>query len=484
MKHLRILGQPGLFDDFCEGANREADVNTSQSALKKNTADLGSQASPSSKAPRMSQDPSLPAVSGPKRRKRYQRGTLYLDDRKRGRPSVWTYRYTDRVDGRRLRARVGTIEEYPDEVEALLARAHLEMLANTENPLSNATVRGLSNRFIEEVLQPSLKVPLGGEVDEDADLEYSTASNYKSALRCHILPRWENYAVRDFEKPEIRYSIKQWLRSLKRSKGNPNGLAPGSVGQVYAAMRVLFNFAVHWGYLKSNPFSDKMVRPPRGFTKRSKKPTQLNPAEFLLLMSKLDILENLAVNFDGWLGSRVSEPFGVKWEDLNLESGVVRFERGYVQGRFSRLKTEASRGEFPLPEEVIELLRRWRALTPYNRPTDYVFASPDNKGKRPFSPRTLMNHIQPVARALGLPHIGWHTFRHSFSRWAKNAGVELDGSKTLLRHQTAKMALETYGGAELASTRKLQARVIRHVKKEASKSKLAQDGSYLRPKTG
>jgi hypothetical protein len=75
MKSFQILGQPSLFDDVCEGENRKPDVNTSQSTLKENIA-LGSQASHISRAPRISQDPSRPAISGPKRRKTYQRGTL------------------------------------------------------------------------------------------------------------------------------------------------------------------------------------------------------------------------------------------------------------------------------------------------------------------------------------------------------------------------------------------------------------------------
>lgn len=471
-----MFRQPTLFEDFSEGANSKPDVNSSQPTVRKNTVALRSQASPISRTTKLSQDQSRAADSGPKRRKRHQRGTLYPEPRKRG--PIWVYRYFERVDGRRTRRKaiVGTKAEYPTKDDALCACDHLQMQANAENPPSNVTIRGLINRFSEEILQPCLAVPLGGEVDDSADLQYSSASNYRSAIRCHILPTWESYLVRDFERPEIQYSVEKWLRSLKRSANNPNGLAPKSVGQVSAAMRVLLKFGVKWGYLKFNPFSDKRIQPPRGCTKRLRAPVTLSPEQFLLLISKLYIREELGVVFDGWMSSRVSEPFGVKWEDLDLQSGWVSFRRGFVQGRFSVLKTEASRGQFSLPKEVVELLRRWHEVTPYNRPSDFVFASPSTRGKRPFSPRTLMNNIQPVARALGLPHIGWHTFRHSFARWAKDAGMKLDDVKTLLRQETLKMAAELYGGPELTSTGKLRDRVIGYVKRKGSKNKLANDG--------
>lgn len=43
------------------------------------------------------------------------------------------------------------------------------------------------------------------------------------------------------------------------------------------------------------------------------------------------------------------------------------------------------------------------------------------------------------------------------------------------------MALEVYGGAELADKRKLQDKVIKHVKKEARKSEAENEGSVPPP---
>lgn len=480
MNSLSTIRQPGLFDDV----SGEASVANDSELKKDGTAGGGSLYRPRIISRTALQESSPSPDGEPKRRKRYQFGTLDLEPRKRG-PYVWVYRYFETIDGKRKRRKaiVGTILEYPTRPEALRACEHLRMQANAEHPLSSVTMRGLIDRFIEEVLQPCLDVPLGGEIDEDADLQYSTARNYRSHLRCYILPRWERYRVKDFEKFEVQNSVEKWLRALKRSTKNPNGLAPKSVGQVHVTMRVLFKYGLKWGYLKFHPFSDKRVQAPKGCTKRLKPPVQLKPEQFLLLISNLELREELGVKFDGWMSSRVNEPFGVKWENLDLQSGVVTFRRGYVDGRFSLLKTEASRGEFALPKDVVELLRRWYEKTPYNRPSDYVFAS-QYSGGRPFSPRTLMNKIQRVARDLGLPHIGWHTFRHSFARWTKDApGTKRDDVKTLLRQESDKMA-EVYGGPELESTRKLRERVIRYVKKVGNKNKLAGDGGYLQLKTG
>ena len=107
--------------------------------------------------------------------------------------------------------------------------------------------------------------------------------------------------------------------------------------------------------------AEKRVELPRGSTKRTKQPVQLTPAWFLLLLTKLPLRERLAVAFSGWIGPRISEAFGLKWQDLDLDAGVVTFRRGFVQGRITLLKTEASRTNLPLPGDVLDLLRQWRS---------------------------------------------------------------------------------------------------------------------------
>src|SRR5258708_10749765 len=89
-----------------------------------------------------------------------------------------------------------------------------------------------------------------------------------------------------------------------------------------------------------------------------------------------------------------------------MESRVVRYSRAFVQGRITPLKTEASRTELALPEDVVDLLVQWRSITPYNQPQDWVFGSPFNKGRRPLWPSQLLkDHVQPVAVKAGLPKI-------------------------------------------------------------------------------
>ena len=98
-----------------------------------------------------------------------------------------------------------------------------------------------------------------------------------------------------------------------------------------------------------------------------------------------------------------------------------------------------------------------------------MFASPYTKGQRPFWPGQLLkNHIQPVAVEAGFPRFGWHSFRHTVSAWGKQAGLELEEVKTLLRHENIATTSEVYGELELGAKRKIQERLVQFVRREAA----------------
>ena len=328
----------------------------------------------------------------------------------------------------------------------------------------------LCDRYIEQILRPCLDVPLGGVQDSTSPMSFQYAKSYQSALNRWVRPHWQDYRLQEFNKPAVRASIEEWLRSLWRSPKNANGLAPKMVRSIWNVMKLAFKFAVKWGYLNENPMGEKRVELPRGSIKRQKQPMQLTAAGFFSLLSRLGPCEKVAVAFAGWLGPRISEAFGLKWQDLELDLGVVSFRQGCVQGRITPLKTEASRTNLPVPEEVLELLRQWRSVTIYGAADDWVFASPYTKGKRPFWPAQLLKtHIKPVALALGLPNIGWHSFRHTVSAWGKEAGLELEEVKTLLRHENLATTSEVYGDLGMEAKRRIQQQLVNFVKQQATR---------------
>ncbi len=116
----------------------------------------------------------------------------------------------------------------------------------------------------------------------------------------------------------------------------------------------------------------------------------------------------------------------------------------------------------------MELLRRWRLAVQYGNADAWVFASPYTDGLRPFWPAQLLKtHIKPVALAAGLPSIGWHSFRHTVSAWGKEAGLELEDVKTLLRHEDIATTSNVYGSLSMGAKRRIQQRLVNFVNRQA-----------------
>ena len=350
---------------------------------------------------------------------------------------------------------------------------HLRLSANQETVnLECPTMGGLIDRYIEQVLRPCIDVPLGGVQDSASPISFQCAKSYSlNAQPVGPSPLGELSAL-GFQQAggagddrgmaaflvalaQERQRAGAQNRSLDLERDEARVQVCGQVG--------LPQTRTPWAKSES---SCRAARP-----SVRNRPVQLTAAQFFLLLTRLGPCEKVAVAFAGWLGPRISEAFGLKWQDLDLSLGVVSFRQGCVQGRITPLKTEASRTNLPMPGEVLELLHRWRSVSIHRAPDDWVFASPYTKGKRPFWPAQLLKaHIKPIALAAGLPNIGWHSFRHTVSAWGKEAGLELEEVKTLLRHENLATTSEVYGDLGMEAKRRIQQQLVNFVKQQATRT--------------
>ena len=72
----------------------------------------------------------------------------------------------------------------------------------------------------------------------------------------------------------------------------------------------------------------------------------------------------------------------------------------------------------------------------------------------------MRRFIQPVAKDLGIPKIGWHTFRHTYSTLLRENGEDPKVVQELLRHGSIKVTMDVYTQAVTATKRRAQWRVV------------------------
>ena len=128
------------------------------------------------------------------------------------------------------------------------------------------------------------------------------------------------------------------------------------------------------------------------------------------------------------------------------------------------MKTKYSKAEVPLDPAMVELCWRWRKACSYSKDSDWVFASLADEGQRPYWPwRLQQTLLRPAAERAGLPRIGWHTFRHTFSSWLRANGENIKVQQELLRHADIRTTINIYTQANLEQKRQAHSRIVQLV---------------------
>jgi len=122
---------------------------------------------------------------------------------------------------------------------------------------------------------------------------------------------------------------------------------------------------------------------------------------------------------DASTGLRASKLNGTSLAGRGLRFRRIHVRRGIVTGVVAEVKTDASKSQLPLATFVLDALETWRRETPYAKPSDWIFASPRTRGKKPFRANSLLRRQMRMAVAKpGVQgSVGWHTFRRSIFTW-------------------------------------------------------------------
>jgi integrase len=224
-------------------------------------------------------------------------------------------------------------------------------------------------------------------------------------------------------------------------------------------MSVLYNHAIRHEWLEQGRNPTLLVRQS---AKRQRIPEWLEPEELSALLSQLDRCFRVMVFLDAATGLRRSELLALKWGDTEFESQHIKVQRSIYRNVVGNCKTEASKKPVPMDPLLAAELWAWKQDTSYSQSYDWVFASPRTKGKNPYWPDIILSRVvRPAAARVGIKkHVGWHTFRHSFSTiWIGN-GENVKVVQELMRHSNCRCTLEIYSQARIQAKRDAQHRVI------------------------
>lgn len=186
-----------------------------------------------------------------------------------------------------------------------------------------------------------------------------TWRGYEHLVRLHILPT--------LGRVRLAKLSPQHVHSLITRKTREGRLAPRTIQYMHSVLRAALNQAVRWRMIHYNAAA--MVSAPRG---TRQEPKVLTPEEARQLLDaargdRLEALYSVALA----LGLRQGEALGLKWSDIDLDTGTLRVRRASQriphQGtQLVETKTDRSRRALVMPPIVISALRAHRARRPWS----------------------------------------------------------------------------------------------------------------------
>jgi len=383
-------------------------------------------------------------------RQRYQKGSLLRQCRADVR-SEWVLRYRVTLpDGSRVQrqAIVGTTQKYKTESQAQKAADQVRLTINNMSPAVQIPTVGLVARHFKDV-----------ELNQsNTRRSWSTKTNYCDMLNLyilHILPRWEKSLMLDIK----TVAVEEWLATLPRKTDRGKPPQNATKQRIRNVFSVLFTHARRHEFV---PIGHNPITLVRQSGKRSRIPDILTASEINAIWTESEARERAAISIEYGNGLRISEAIGLKWSDIDFDEETASVNKSVVKGRVGETKTEISKKFVPLHPAQIEALRAWREVAPYPEDDAWLFASHRTHGHKPYYPDMMLKrHIRCTAKKLGIEkHIGWHTFRRTYSSLLVANKENVKVVQELLRHATSSMAIGLYAQTFSENARQVQSKIV------------------------
>jgi integrase len=261
---------------------------------------------------------------------------------------------------------------------------------------------------------------------------YSTRRSYDVWLRLYVVPRWFDSPITEVQARPVEL----WLQSLD--------LTPRSRSSIRGLIRILWEFAMWRGDLPTqrNPMELVTIK---GASKRTRQPRSLTVDEFRQLLARLEDPFRTMALVCVCFGLRISECLALKWSDVDWLNNRLRVERAIVRQRLDDTKTTYSSRPLVIDAEMLDVLKRWKQTTQFSADGDWLFASPSQLGRLPWSADSLNDAYVKAGKASGVRNVSTHSMRHTYRSWLDAVGTPVAVQQKLMRHADIRTTMNIYG---------------------------------------
>lgn len=278
-----------------------------------------------------------------------------------------------------------------------------------------------------------------------------TVDGYANIIEKHLVPALGSILLCKLQPLHLQRYYEQSLREGR--KDTKKSLGPGlSTQTVLHHHRVLHSAleqAVKWQLVARNVAD--AVEPPRP---QRGTPAAVTEEEALAVLDALrDTYAYTPVLLALGTGMRMGEILGLRWQDADLNAGVLYLRQTYQKAGGEYIfrpaaKTKGSIRPVPVPPFVVRELKAHRKqqlewkLKAGSAWQDFDLICTMQDGT-PIKPTTLSKYFGTVARSLGL-RMKFHDLRHAHATLLLKWGVHPKIVAERLGHSTTRLTLDTY----------------------------------------
>jgi integrase len=279
-----------------------------------------------------------------------------------------------------------------------------------------------------------------------------TFDSYSDTVRLHLMPGLGRHQLPDLTPQHVQKYLNDKLQS---------GLSATTVRYHQAVLRVALNQALRWGLVVRNVAT--LVNPPK-VVRPDFEPLSPEEARQLLQAVRGHRLEAV-VSAAMAVGLRQGETLGLRWDDVDLDTGRMRI-RGQLQRIDGRLqivepKSRRSRRTLTMPSSTIAALREHRVrqleerLAAGDTWNDLGFVFSTATGT-PLDERNVRRWFKQVQEENGLRRIRFHDLRHTCA------------SLLVAQHVHPRVVMEILGHSQISITMDLYSSVMPPLEQEAA----------------